>query len=200
MRALGGLYEMFAAGDEADVIFGRAWTLFFDDDSALLKLIEKGKAEIERSFNGFSWEAHYEYYKDEKSPPLLTLHSRNYFSQDSPFDHTDELAEGLLRILDEAEKKRPDLKDVQCASWLNNLPPFQALFPAGWREKAVACPVEGHTGCWGQLIDRTGEINRKNLARLNTCGELQYMNLHCKCAVSALRRHLTAELREAQRV
>lgn len=141
------------------------------------------------SFAGFTYEFHCEYFGPAQ-PDLLTLHFRNYFAPDSPFHHRPELINALLQISDEVQKKRPDITRVQCASWLNNLPPFYEIFPRAWFETSTVCPIEGHNGWWGQFVDRYGQLHEKNAARFEQTKTFLYPNRHCRCDMLQLKKHL----------
>jgi hypothetical protein len=152
--------------------------------------MEKAKAEISSSFNGFLYEFRPEYFKPADSPDCLTLHFRNYFAPESPASHTHELAEGLRQIVERASVERPDVKTVQCATWLNNIPFFTGLFPAEWAEQGKPCPYEPSTGWWGQFIDREGKIHAENAEFLRKHRDFKYKNTHCLCGINNLYKHL----------
>jgi len=151
--------------------------------------LAQARRKIQNSFAGFMYEFHPEYFGPDV-PDFLTLHFRNYFAPDSPFNHTLELAKGLLRLINESRQARPDVTQVQCATWLNNIAPFQKLFPPEWMQRSNTCPLEGHTGWWGQFIDRTGQLHQKNVACFRQTGRFLYPNRHCRCGIDALETHL----------
>lgn len=166
-----------------------------DFEPRLDKDLEKAKQEISRSYAGFTYEFHYEYFHPPCSGELLTLHFRNYFAPDSPADHEDALAAGLRDLVARARSERPEVKMVQCASWLNNIPFFQRLFPRAWWQDGKDCPYAPSTGWWGQFIDRTGGINMKNAVSFRERGEFKYKNVHSVCAIEDLRKHLVGLLK-----
>ncbi|MFA6566571.1 MAG: hypothetical protein WCS96_00015 [Victivallales bacterium] len=155
------------------------------------KDLENARKDISRSFAGFMYEFHHEYFEPPDSGELLTLHFRNYFAPDSPSDHGNELAARLSELVAKARVERPDVRKVQCASWLNNIPFFLRLFPDAWQANAADCPYEPSAGWWGQFIDRSGGISLKNTAYLKERGEFKYKNTHSVCAISDLERHLS---------
>jgi hypothetical protein len=176
------------AGDEA--FPSRAWELIEPNTSSRLRdILEPAKESILRSFAGFTYEFHPEYAGPE-TPDWLTLHFRNYFAPDSPFQHVPELVAGLLEILENAQRKRPKVTQVQCASWLNNLEPFQKLFPEEWMTRSSVCSLGGNLGWWGQFIDRTGQLHQRNAALFRETGEFLYPNRHCRCERDHLKTHL----------
>lgn len=152
--------------------------------------LKEAQRVIERSYRGFYYEFHPVYFS-KRVEPVITLHFRNYFAPDSPFKHMDELAAGLMKLLEHANSVKPEVQRVQCASWLNHLPAFGGLFPGQWRDGGRSCPREGHTGWWGQFIDRTGQVNPALAQRMRSTGWFTYSNLHCTCEVKHLRVHLT---------
>lgn len=161
---------------------------------AVIPFLEKNfrssREAISASRAGFLSELHTEYYMD--SPELLlTLHFRNKFAPDSPFRHTRELAAGLLSIVEQCMAEHPGIRRVQCASWLNNRREFLALFPPEWLENRTFClPMEGSAGWWGSFIDCRGRFNRLRAAEFERLGGFTMPNLHCRCRIDALRRHL----------
>lgn len=146
--------------------------------------------EIASSRAGFLSELHTEYY--QTSPELLlTLHFRNRFAPDSPFRHSRELAAGLLAIVEQCEAEHPEVRRVQCASWLNNRDEFSALFPPEWRKFRTFClPMEGSAGWWGSFIDCRGRFNQIRAARFEQLGGFTMPNLHCRCRIESLKQHL----------
>ena len=144
---------------------------------------------IENSYAGFTFEYHCEYFGPAK-PEFLTLHFRNYFAPDTPFNHRQELVVALLKIIDEVGHARPDVNRVQCATWLNNIEPFYSLFPDQWFKTSYVCPLEGNAGWWGQFIDRNGQLHKGNVAKFKETGQFLYPNRHCRCDIIDLKSHL----------
>lgn len=151
---------------------------------------EKAREEIANNNSCFLSELHTEYYCD--SPELLlTLHFRNLFAPDSPFNHLDALCGSLLDIVERHMAVHPEITRVQCASWLNNRPEFLALFPAEWQKQRSLClPMEGSTGWWGSFIDRRGLFNAERAADFERLGGFAMPNTNCRCSTAALLQHL----------
>ena len=145
---------------------------------------------IRQSYSGFIVEREREYYSD--SPEyLMTLHFRNFFAPASPFEHIDELASGLLQLTLDFHSSYPETRRVQCASWLNNVPRFCSLFPPEWTQNRTLClPMEASTGWWGSLIDRTGQFSKERAEQFRKRGGFAMPNMHCRCEISSLLRHL----------
>ena len=151
--------------------------------------INKAKKDLAKSFYGFSYEFHHEYFGPAK-PEFLTLHFRNYFCPDTPFHHISKLIEGLLKVIEHALQERPDINHIQCASWLNNIKSFNQLFPDAWIENSQECPIGGNLGWWGQFIDRKNQLHKKNVAKFKQTKKFLYPNLHCQCKIQDLKQHL----------
>jgi hypothetical protein len=154
------------------------------------KDLEDARCQIAQSYNGFMYEYFPEYETGNKEE-FLTLHFRNFYAPDSPFNHTCELVEGLQTIVAKALEERPDVKQVQCASWLNNLPHFLQLFPQQWQDRANFCyPMSASTGWWGRFINREGKINQKAVDKFKSTLEFDCPNRHCRCTITELEQHL----------
>ena len=148
--------------------------------------LQKSRSDIEKSYNGFMYEFCPEYESDSNED-FLTLHFRNYFAPESPFAHGTELKQGLRKIVKCAMQERPDVKQVQCASWLNNVPKFISLFPKEWLERANFCyPMTASTGWWGRFIDRNGKLNQKTVSEFKKHPVFDAPNRHCRCTVNEL--------------
>ena len=133
------------------------------------------------------------YYADNHAPEHVTLHVRNCYRPDSPFDHHSEIKEALRKVLDRAAEVRRDVTWIQCGSWLNSLPPFARLFPQSWVDTAVPGKPGGHMGWWGQFQDRRGGFHEANARRFRATGKFPYTHLLCHCPIEDLRRHLDEE-------
>ncbi len=137
-------------------------------------------------FHGFT----YAYREEPES--RIDLHFTNCFVPDSPFHHTDKLAAGLQALLEGSARERPDMGLVSCGSWLNDLPPFQSLFPPAWLDGVEHQSVAAHGGWWQQFMDRTGRMHKKNEAHLRNTGQFPYRCTRCRCGVGELRDHLAS--------
>lgn len=85
----------------------------------------------------------------------VSVHIANVYQPESPFERIDDFAGDLLALLTYAHAEHPEADLAFCGSWLNNLPPFQALFPPVWAETlAGVVRLNGSNGIWGQYMDR----------------------------------------------
>jgi len=141
------------------------------------------------SFGCFKYE-YRPFYADPNSADHLTLHVRNAYQPDSPFEHLPEMIESLLTILSRAERERPDVQWTQCATWLNSLPSFARLFPQSWTDTALPGQPGSHLGWWGQFVDRRGGFHAENARRFRESGQFPHMHRMCRCMISDLENHL----------
>jgi hypothetical protein len=151
--------------------------------------LEREKEALRQSDYGFSYEYHPEYFGPEK-PDLLTIHFRNFFVPESPFQYRPKLVRGLFQILDRVSGENPDVDRVQCGTWLNNLDLFIDLFPESWRLNMQEVPMDGSFGWWGQFVDRTGQLHKRNVAAFKRAKRFLYPNRVCTCGMEELRQHL----------
>ena len=135
--------------------------------------------------NGFSCRCEKSYFP-EYERNVLTLHFRNAFAPDSPFDDRDRLVTGLSQAVREAVHDHPGVTRIECQSWLNKFPPFADLFPRAWRQGAVIEHPSISIAWWGQFTDRTGGFHHRNAAALRATGRFPYRCMRCTCSVQAL--------------
>lgn len=121
-----------------------------------------------------------------------SLHIYNACAPESPFDDMPALFDDLRTCLAYLLTQHPDTKRIGCGSWINNLAPFQALFPAEYIDSLTPTDPDGKSGLgwWGQFLTRTGTLNEKRAAELRATGRFHYARLHGSCAVEPLQAHL----------
>lgn len=119
-----------------------------------------------------------------RSPTVVSIHITNVYRPDSIFDHPDEFAEDLLRLLIDIQDANPSIETLFCGSWLNNLPPFQRFFPPEWVFN-LNNPVRRNdtNGLWGQYMSRTGGYHKKNGNWLRRTGYHRYPLIHSHCGI-----------------
>ncbi len=162
----------------------------YADDTFLKKVFYKEfEKTLKESCYGIGYEFHPEYGVNG-SPDFLTFHFRNYFAPDTPFNHRDKLIDGLRQAIKKATIERPDMTMAQCATWLNSVTAFSSLFPPVWKERAISGNPGGHLGWWGQFMDRTGYLHKKNAEALRATGDFPYKHLKCKCSIKELKEYL----------
>lgn len=124
------------------------------------------------------------------------LHFTNVEQPKSPFWDMPGLTRLLLKLLDDLERDRPDIRLVQCGSWINTFPPFRSLFPPEWIEDARVSGPSYTYGTWGQFMDHTGDFHYRNAARFRATGEFPYTALVCSADRSSIRAHVEKLLAE----
>ena len=156
------------------------------------EVMREEREKAHAGFAGFTYEYHPEYFGPPR-PDLLTLHFLNAFAPESPFEHHRQLCDGLRTIVQRTRVERPDVVRAQCATWLNNVAPFTRFFPAEWASSGTDCPLEGHTGWWGQFVDRTGGLHAARVAAFRGTWRFRYSNRHCRCSLDAFEAHLNKQ-------
>lgn len=124
------------------------------------------------------------------------LHFTNVLQPRSPFWDMPALTRLLLKLLDDLEHDRSDIRLVQCGSWINNFPPFRSLFPPEWIENARVSKPSYTYGTWGQFMSHTGDFHYPNAARFRATGALPYPSLVCSADRSSVRAHVEKLLAE----
>ena len=120
----------------------------------------------------------------------LLLHMGNSLAPRSPFEDLGTRANELLRVLDSAEKARPDAKRLVSETWLNSFGAFLRLFPPDWSRNPAAGELGHAFDWWGQFVTRRGSYHKPNGDFLRTTGCFRYPSVSLGCDVQALRRHL----------
>ena len=136
---------------------------------------------------------------DYKNEGRVSIHIGNVYQPRSPLsDMQPQFAASLIRLLRDSQVRRPDVKVVQCGSWMNSAPRFQMLFPETWRQSAEERTEVRYTmGTWGQFMDRRGDFHAKNGAILRQTGEMPFASSLCKCTIEETLDHLQAAFSEA---
>ena len=126
----------------------------------------------------------------------VVLHFENAVRPQSPFDDIQTLARDLSRLLEEAKASNPQLTQVRCGTWLNNLPAFQSLFPHSWPSTKAggATGLGCGLGTWGQYIDRRGAFHEKNARKFRANGRHPYFSFCCHCGYAEELDHLEGML------
>ncbi|MBT4815494.1 MAG: hypothetical protein HN742_05750 [Lentisphaerae bacterium] len=187
---LGALYGGHSADTTSKAIEDEGLALLWPH---LTPCFEHDAAETTRwvagSFGCFKYE-YRSFYAEPDSADHLTLHVRNAYQPDSPFQHVPEMARSLQEIAACAAQERPDVACVQCATWLNSLPPFAKLFPPSWTDTSLPGAPGNHTGWWGQFMNRRGGFHARNAREFRSTARFPYEHRMCRCPISDLQEHL----------
>lgn len=125
---------------------------------------------------------------------VMSVHIANVYRPDSVFDHVDDFAEDLLHLILDTSRTNPCVDTVFCGSWMNNLPPFQALFPPEWVYH-LHRPVRHNdtNGIWGQYMTRTGGFHVENAQFLRAQGRHRYPLIHSQCGINSCIAYLKSQ-------
>lgn len=134
----------------------------------------------------------YECWTYDYGDDQLNIHILNVYQPQSPLsDMWVPFAASLIRLLQDSQVRRPDIKIVRCGSWLNSVLPFQKLFPERWKQSAEPRPEVRYTmGHWGQFTDRRGDFHARNGALFRDTGEFPFANLRCECLIEGVLAYL----------
>ena len=134
----------------------------------------------------------YECWSYDYGGDQLNIHILNVYQPRSPLsDMWIPFAASLIRLLQDSQVRRPDIKLVRCGSWLNSVAPFQKLFPERWKQRAESRPEVRYTmGHWGQFTDRLGDFHARNGALFRETGEFPFANLQCECPIDEVLAYL----------
>ena len=129
----------------------------------------------------------------------VNLHIYNVYQPKSPLSEMYiPFAASLIQLLRDTQRERSDIEIVHCGSWLNSMPPFQALFPEQWKRNGrLVSEVRYTMGYWGQFTDRHGDFHARNGVLLRETGEFPFPNLSCECSIEKVLSHLEANFPEA---
>ena len=134
----------------------------------------------------------YECWSYNYGPRGVHLHIANLYQPRSPLSNMYiPFAAALIRLLHAVRAEQPDIEIVRCGSWLNSVPPFQALFPTRWKQSAQPrLEVRYTMGYWGQFMNRRGNFHARNGARFRETGAFPLPNLGCECPIIEVIDHL----------
>ncbi len=141
----------------------------------------------------------YECWTFDDGEDYIAIHIANVYQPKSPLsDMRIPFAASLLRLLGDTQQRRPEVKMVRCGSWMNSVPPFQAMFPESWHKSAVLSPRSGFgMGHWGQFADRVGRFHERNGAKLRETGDFPNPSLSCRAPIDEIVFHLRQHFPEA---
>jgi len=130
----------------------------------------------------------------EPDPRLAALHFYNCVCPESPFADGEALQDDLRQCLLALRRAAPAVERLQCGSWVNNLPPIQALFPPSYRHSLVQTDPDGKSGLgwWGQFVSSAGGLHQRRAAELRLTGNFHYARLLGRCSLADALQHLGA--------
>ena len=137
----------------------------------------------------------FDYRRDDQ----ISIHIGNTYAPDSPLSEKRvQFAAALIRLLEDSQKNRPDIKVVACGSWLNSVPTFLDLFTEAWKASGRASNNVRYTmGHWGQFTDRRGDFHARNGNKFREIGTFPYASLGCRDRIDPVLNHLRSRFPEA---
>jgi hypothetical protein len=104
---------------------------------------------------------------------LVAVHFINADMPDSPFEDVRKFGGYLLRAIEDACMKHPSIREVECGTWMNNVPRFLQLWPVSYHNNRHNREDTGGfgPGWWGQYLKATGEFNEKAAEILRSTGK-----------------------------
>ncbi len=130
----------------------------------------------------------------EPGQDLAAFHFYNCACPASPFTDADALRDDLRQCLLALRRESPQVRRIQCGSWVNNLSPIQALLPRAYRQSLVKTDPDGKSGLgwWGQFVSSDGGLNEQRAAELRATGIFHYARLLGHCSLDEALSHLGA--------
>jgi hypothetical protein len=136
---------------------------------------------------------------DYRHDDQISIHIGNTYAPDSPLSEKRiQFAAALIRLLEDSQQNRPDIKVVACGSWLNSVPTFLDLFTEEWKASGRASNKVRYTmGHWGQFTDRRGDFHARNGTKFRETGDFPYAALSCQDQIDPVLNHLRSSFPEA---
>jgi len=142
----------------------------------------------------------YTYSKEKK---YVALHFKNAYVPKSPFspENMKKLFASLKDLILDIDKNHYEVEKIGCGSWLNNLPPFQKLFPPSYIASLTPTSPNDKrgNGWWGQFISHKGVLHRKRAKILKTQKIFPYKRLQGECNFSEFREYIFNEIKNGSR-
>lgn len=134
-------------------------------------------------FGVFRYDVHEEY---------VALHIHNCLMPESPFADVAMLFSFLQQIVDDIARRGLKIQRIGVDSWLNNLPPFQSLFPQEFTATMAPSDPDNKAGngWWGQYFLRTGHFHQQRAARLRESRRFDYVRTHAECSFERFCEHV----------
>jgi|GEM_PF-4495744 len=142
--------------------------------------------------DGVAWFGCFGWNRPSLQTTQAGLHFYNACCPRSPFDDMAELFDDLRQCLNNIRMKAPDVAQVSCGSWINNLKPFLALFPESYSKSLTESSTDSKAGMgwWGQFITKEGTLNEKRAAELRQTGRFYYPRKTGVCQLNIALEHI----------
>ena len=99
-------------------------------------------------------------------------------------------AKDLFSLINHVKKNHPTIKIIQMGSWLNEYKPFRSLFPKTWKP-ANKIKKKNSIAWWGQFVDVTGNIHKKNANLFVKSFKFPYRGEFYQCKISELKKFIS---------
>jgi hypothetical protein len=106
---------------------------------------------------------HHLWYTMHEENSLVAVHFINADMPESPFLDIEKFGGYLLRVIENACQKYPTVQEVECGTWMNNVPRFLKYWPETYHNNRQDWEDTGGfgPGWWGQYMTAAGRFNEK---------------------------------------
>lgn len=132
------------------------------------------------------------WYTIHRQETLVAIHLINGVQPGSPFDAFGSFAADMLRAIQDARSKFPNIKLVEIGSWLNQLPKFQQLWPDSFKNNQHILNRTGGfgPGAWGQYMTADGGFHFAKARSLLKTGHHPFFLTEAQCDADQTVAHL----------
>lgn len=116
---------------------------------------------------------HHFWYTTHNNNELLAVHFINANMPNSLFSDMKVVATYLLKTIEDAITHFPEIKIVECGTWVNNVSHFLELWPESYKNNRNNWKYSGGfgPGWWGQYLTARGNFNFKAAQVLRESGK-----------------------------
>jgi len=122
----------------------------------------------------------------------MAIHLVNAYQPQSPFEHLHDFLTTMLDAVKHALTIYPGIRIVSCGSWLNQVPKFQQIWPAGFQYNQTVLNVTGGfgPGAWGQYMTVEGGFNQGKANVLRKTGKHPFVLTEAQSPIDEVISHL----------
>ena len=124
----------------------------------------------------------------------VNLHFRNACVPASPFADMSRLFASLKELVADIEARGLAPQTMGCGSWINNLVPFQALFPPSYAAALNPTSPEDKMGdgWWGQFVSRKETLHKPRADLLRNELRFEFPRLRGDCPFAEFKAYITS--------
>ncbi len=132
------------------------------------------------------------WYTIHEGETVVAVHLINAFMPDSPFKDIVGFSGDMIKAIENARYRYPQVKLVECGSWLNQIAQFQELWPESFKSNQIVLNETGGfgPGVWGQYMTADGGVNASRATHLLEKGKHPYVLTEARCDVNDVIEHL----------